>query len=354
MKIKKYILLITLISFSCSQESFEIRRNEDTLFHTKVGDALLPVLVRGNTESKKIILYINGGPGLTCIDVAHADLFNWKNGLEDKFAVAYYDQRGCGNAQGNFNENTLTIAQYIKDLDAIISVLKEKYDDPDIFLMAHSFGAFIGANYLLKDNFQEKIAGWISINGAYNFDFDLSWQYRREFLIDIAIEEINAQRNVEHWQNALIWAEENEEILTRSQKNEWYSIIGPPGGIVLPEEIADISVRDYLSIGFSSPYNPFPAYTSSNLEIVNDRLNEEAEGINLIEEVSGISIPILIMQGRYDDLVVIKETLDVFLNFSTPIEEKYAVIFTLSGHEPYITEPEGFKASITNFVTNIN
>jgi len=339
-----------IISGSC--ESFEHVTVANTFFQVRSEGTVLPVWVKGNTASGKFILFINGGPGLTSIDVARADMFQWSRGLEEHFSMVYYDQRGCGNAQGQFDESSLTIDQYVSDLDAIVNVIRNRFDDPELYLMGHSFGGFIGIRYLLKGDFQEKIEGWISIDGAYNFDFDLSWQYRRTFLVNIAEEEIQKGNNLEHWEDALAWTERNPVIATRQQKDEWRGYIGWPGGIIIPEELADLSVRQYLSIGFASSYNPVPAYLSPNLEIVNDRLNEDAEGQNLIEAVSAVTIPALLLWGRYDDLIVPEEGQAVYLHFGTAPQEKFFVLLPESSHEPYISDPEHFKSEVIDFVSN--
>ncbi len=331
-------------------EKFEFALDADTFFHVKIDGTELPVWVKGNTASSKFVIYINGGPGLTSIDVAKADMFNWSQGLEENFAMVYYDQRGCGNAQGNFDEKLLTVSQFVKDLDAIISVLNAKYENPDIYLMGHSFGSFIGVNYLLSSNYQTKIRAWISIDGAYNFDYDLSWQYRRTFLINIANEEISKGNMLDHWTAALDWTDVNQIITTREQKNKWRGFVGWPGGIIIPEELSSLSTRQYLRIGFSSSYNPFPAYLSKNLDIVNDRLNEDAEGKNFIAEVSKVTIPCLLIWGKYDDLIVPEEGLDVFNNFGTSANDKFYKIFPHSSHEPYISDPDNFKKEIIEFV----
>ena len=346
-----YLLAITIGFSSCTKvEEFEISENADTFFHVNVEQTVLPVWVRGNTASSKFIIYINGGPGSTSIDVARADMFNWSEGLEENFAMVYYDQRGCGNSQGNIDESTLTVQQYVEDLDAIVSVLESAYDNPQIYLMGSSFGGFIGINYLLTSDYQSKISGWISVDGAYNFDFDLSWQYRRTFLINIAKEEISQGNMIDHWTKALTWTNNNQIITTREQKNEWREFVGWPGEIIIPEELATLSARQYINIGFFSSYNPFPAYLSSNLKIVNNRLNEDAEGKNLITEVANVKIPSLLIWGRYDDLIVPEEGLDVFNNFGTSANDKFYKILPNSSHEPYISDPDNFKKEIIEFV----
>lgn len=342
------LLVINMLLFSC--EKFETSSEADTFFYVKNKGTELPVWVKGNTASGKFVIYINGGPGATSIDVARADMFNWSEDLESNFAMVYYDQRGCGNAQGNNDVKNLTVKQYVDDLDKIISVLRARYNQPQVYLLGASFGGFIGANYLLTDTLQKKISGWISVDGAYNFDFDLSWQYRRTFLINLAKEELAKGNKTEHWTKALEWTNQNAEISTREQKNEWRSYIGWPGEIIIPEELASLSLRQYMGIGFFSSYNPFPAYLSSNLELVNDRLNEDAEGTNLITAVSDITIPSLLLWGRYDDLIVPEEGLDVFKNFGTVESDKFYTILPNSSHEPYISDPENFSRVVIDFV----
>ncbi|WP_215223808.1 alpha/beta fold hydrolase [Echinicola shivajiensis] len=347
---KSLVMFAFSVLLTACSESFDSVTKADTFFHVKVDESVLPVWVKGNTASKKLVIYLNGGPGLTSLDVAKADMFDWSESLEKDLAMVYYDQRGCGNAQGKFDESSLNIEQFVKDLDAIVTVLKAKYENTEIYLMGHSFGSFIGVNYLLTADSQNKISGWISVDGAYNFDYDLSWQYRRSFLINIANEEIAKGNHIAHWTEALAWASETPRIESREDKNAWRDFIGFPGGIIIPEELADLSFGDYLGIGFASSYNPFPAYLSQNLAIVNDRLNEDAEGTNLIANVEKLSLPTLFIWGRYDDLIAPEEGMDVFENLGTPAEQKKFVLFLNSSHEPYINESEKFQSEIINFV----
>lgn len=361
-RIKLIICVFAALSLlSC--EKFELSTQADTFFQVKVEETVLPVWVKGNTASHKFIVYINGGPGLTSLDIARADMLGWSSVLEKDFAVVYYDQRGCGNSQGNFEstfshtkdkkspfESTLTITQYVKDLDAIISVLKAKYNAPSIYLMGHSFGGLIGANYLLTDNLQDKIEGFIAVDGAFNFDYSLTWKYRRDFLQNIADEEISLGNHVKHWNAALDWLGQNPIIESTEQKKQWRYYIGEPGGIILPEEQANLTLKDYLNIGFRSSYNPFPAYLSRNLKIVNDALNADAEGVNLTSAVKDLKLPTLFVWGRYDDLIPIEEAKVVFDSLGTQPMDKYFEPISKAGHEPFISAPDKFQLIISEFV----
>ena len=45
------------------KEEFEVGSGTEAFFHVRINKAQLPVMVRGNTASGKIILFVNGGPG---------------------------------------------------------------------------------------------------------------------------------------------------------------------------------------------------------------------------------------------------------------------------------------------------
>jgi len=350
-KFKNFLGLVLVCSFGLlSCEKDETNEKPPDFFHVKISNTELPVWIKGNTKNRKLILYVNGGPGLTSIDVASADMFGWSKILEDEFAMVYYDQRGCGNSQGNILETSLTVDQFTLDLEAIITVLISQYPGYQIYLMGHSFGSFIGANYLMDSARQSKISGWISVDGAFNFDYSLQWEYRRDFLTNIAHEEVAKGNNPGHWNEALAWAVSNPAISTDEQKDKWRDFIGDPGERIIPLEEGKLSFRQYMSIGFFSSYNPFPAYLSKNLEIVNDKLNKDAEGKNLISGLVGISLPTLFIWGRYDDLIPPELGQDAFMNLGTPDHLKKFFIMQESSHEPYISDPETFQNAIINFV----
>ncbi len=343
------LALLFLLAYS-SCERFESAPDADTFFHVKIEGTELPVWVKGNTSSENLVIFINGGPGLTTLDLASADLLDWGTNLENEFAMVYYDQRGTGNVHGNLDEATINMAQYVKDLDAIVDVLAAQYPSHRVFLMGHSYGGYIGANYLRTDQNQEKIAGWISIDGAYSFDQDARYIYRRAFLINIANEEIAKGNRGVHWQEALDWAAANPVIESREQRSEWRTFIGDPGEIILPDAQLSISTKEVLNILFTSSYNPFPAYFSDNLINTFLLLIQESEDVNLTDSVDVITLPSLFVQGRYDDLITPEETQVIFDNFGTDSFDKSLALFDDSGHEPFINEPEKFTTAIVDFV----
>ena len=111
-------LCLTMIVVSCSKQDFTGKPKAKDLFHVKNGDYLIPVAGKGNTASKKILLYIQGGPGINSLDFANIDYAGWGNTLEKEYALSYCYQTGTGNVQGNFTqgENVFFYPQRLSNL----------------------------------------------------------------------------------------------------------------------------------------------------------------------------------------------------------------------------------------------
>jgi pimeloyl-ACP methyl ester carboxylesterase len=208
------IVCIALMVTSCQKEDFELSSNANDMFHVKNGDYLIPVLVRGNTASKKIILFIQGGPGSNTLDFAKVDYPGWKNTLEKEYAIAYYDQRGTGNSQGNFTLGQSVYATYADDLHKVAAFLKQAYN-ADIIMLGHSFGGDVMYEYMIRYGDSGIPIKYISANSPVTTDSDedtLRWKFRRDFLYNTANLAISKNINVSAWNGVLQWLSVTPEI----------------------------------------------------------------------------------------------------------------------------------------------
>ncbi len=343
-----YLLIIAFVTILTACEKFELETEADTFFHVKVDGAELPVWVKGNTQSDKFVIFINGGPGLTSLDIASIDMLGWGERFEKEFAVVYYDQRGTGNAQGNIDPKSITLAQYITDLKSIVQIIKAQYPQGEVFLMGHSFGGFIGQHFLLEPDNQDLVNGWINVNGSTIVDIDKEWGYRLLFLKEIAQERI--REDSVKWGAALEWANNNDPIVNADQKSQWRQFIGHAGEGIIPDEGTSISLAGALRIVFASSYNIFPSYLSSNLNEVNNLLYEDIRGTDLLPELHKIRLPILTLWGKYDDIIPPQLGKTAFDTLGTPMIDRAFVLFEKSGHQPFINEPEKFQTEVMKFV----
>lgn len=357
MKLKSVLAIVclALLFSSCSKEDFELSSSANDLFHVKNGDYLIPVLVRGNTASKKILLYIQGGPGYASLDFAKVDYPEWKNSLENDYAIAYYDQRGTGNKQGNFSQGDLVLSTWIEDLHKVALFLEKAYG-AEIIMMGHSFGGDLMYRYIIEKGNSAVPVNYISIDAPVTTDSDadtLRWDFRREFLLNTANLEISRGTRIPEWNEVLQWLSVTPEIKKIPGDdpyqlfNQWNKYVEELINVDYPEK--PVSVQDYMNIVFTSNYNILAYLKSKYLENVVSMILDEEENDFLMNKLPLIqNVNILVIGGRYDDICPPEELVYVFDKIGT--SEKTLEIIDYAGHTPFTDQPNNFYTAITQFV----
>jgi len=349
------IICIALISNSCQKDAFEFSSNANDMFHVKNGDYMIPVLVRGNTASKKILLYIQGGPGYASLDFAKVDFPQWKNSLENDYAIAYYDQRGTGNKQGNFSQGDIVLSTWIEDLHKVSLFLKKAYG-AEIIMMGHSFGGDLMYRYMIAKAGSAVPSKYISIDSPVTTDSDadtLRWVFRREFLFNTANLEISRGKRISQWNEVLQWLSVTPEIKKLTGDNpyqlmkQWNTYVEDLIYVDYPEK--SVKVKDYLNIVFTSNYNILPYLNSKYTEAQVSRILDEEENDFLMNKLPLIQNQnILLIAGRYDDICP-PEELDFVFNQIGAVQKTMKII-DHAGHTPFVNQPNEFYSIIKQFV----
>lgn len=355
-----YILLfILIVAASCSKgkKDFTIGEHADNYFHVNNDDYAIPVWVRGNTSGKKIILYVQGGPAGNTMDFALIDYPGWKNTLEKDYAVAYYEQRGTGNRQGNFDLGESVLDTYVSDLHVVSTFLKNAYD-AEIIMMGHSFGGALVLRYMVEHNSDGVPSKYISLNGPVTTDLDsdtLRWKFRREFLYNTALLEISRGNNVSRWNEVLAWLDVTPVIKKLDGEkpyalmNQWNNYVEELIYPYYPEK--ELKLKDYMQI-FRAPYNPFPAYLRNDYDNGNGLgsvILDDEENYLIVNKLNQIDHQSLLMvTGRFDDICVPEELEFAYSLVSSPLKQMEIVDY--AGHEIYTHQPEKLNQLIKNFI----
>ncbi len=105
----------------------------------EINGARQGMIVKGRNLSDPVLLYLHGGM---------PDFFltqRFPTGLEDRFIVVWWEQRGMGMSfAGSAALKTLTARQLIEDTKTLSRLLGQRFGRDKIFLMGHSGGTFIG------------------------------------------------------------------------------------------------------------------------------------------------------------------------------------------------------------------
>jgi len=112
-----------------------------------------------------ICIFIHGGPG------AWSKSFEDLKGsnLEQHLSMVYYDQRGCGRSDKSANGN-YSLQTMVDDIDLI----RQHFKADKVYLLAHSFGGILAANYALK--YPDHVKGLILTNSTLNLRYSLENQ----------------------------------------------------------------------------------------------------------------------------------------------------------------------------------
>jgi proline iminopeptidase len=98
------------------------------------------------------VVILHGGPGFD-----HNNMRQFEE-LAKNFNVILYDQRASGNSSGNVDEESITVDNFVKDLEGLRKNLKLG----KINLIGHSWGGFLGMSYGIK--YPDKLRSLVLIN----------------------------------------------------------------------------------------------------------------------------------------------------------------------------------------------
>ena len=335
----KIIVLIIILCtiFSCSND-INLENLSDTIF-VRHKDADMPAYIYGNGSEKVFLIILHGGPGGIGLSYRSRTI---KSKIEKECAVVYFDQRGSGMAQGSYSENGISIDIMAEDILALVKVIKHKYgDDSRFFLMGHSWGGTLGPATLLKD--QSDFLGWIDVDGAHNTQ-GIYLEYINNFN-RIASEQIEAENDINYWESVIdlvntVDPEYNQDDVYRlnNEAFEAEEVLHDAGFI-------NREVDDDNNIIFK--YTPLTViWNMQNTQSILD--SDLFQNINFKDRLSEITIPSLVLWGRYDMVVPIQFAYDSYDNLGS--NEKELVIFENSGHSPMTTEPDLFADKVIAFI----
>jgi pimeloyl-ACP methyl ester carboxylesterase len=307
----------------------------------------MPAYIYGNASDKIFIILLHGGPGNNALDFRTS---RSAKELEEKYAIVYWQQRGQGSSEGHFDADDITIDLMTEDLNAVLKVLKYKYgNESRFFLMGHSWGGELGTAFLIKDDNQLQINGWIEVDGAH--DIPKINIEAIKMLINVGNEQIELNNNSEKWQDILDYVmqidtnninnETGREINRQSHQAERYllndNFIQKPEGKTM-QDIAIMYQQDWLTGIISACYT----------YVYNSKFYNEIETTSLTGELNKISIPCLFLWGKYDFVVPSQLGVDAYNLVNTT--DKKVVIFEKSGHFPMENQADEFVDNVVTFI----
>ncbi|WP_407343136.1 alpha/beta fold hydrolase [Pengzhenrongella phosphoraccumulans] len=99
------------------------------------------IMLRGRDSGAPVLLFLEGGPGGTAV----GSMRQVGQGLEEDFVVATWEQRGTGKSAAALEPAaTLTVDQAVRDAIEVSEYLRDRFDQPKIYLVGSSWGTILG------------------------------------------------------------------------------------------------------------------------------------------------------------------------------------------------------------------
>jgi pimeloyl-ACP methyl ester carboxylesterase len=338
-----FLFSVMLIFSGCQKENISFSDNASEVFYVENAGASMRVMVDGNTLSNTFIIIIHGGPG------ASAYLYDTKyinQNLGNKYAMVYWDQRNAGASQGSSNGGNLHLGQMVDDLKKVIDVLRFRYGQGiSIFLVGHSFGGMIAADFVTNPDLQNMIRGLVNVDGSHNYP--LNDTLTREMLISTGQYEVSKNRNTDSWDPIINYckAHKGNFSFEESQQLESYGVEA--------EKYID-SVKTYsifneiLKYAISGNY-PLTAMASNLIFSDDSNFNNELAITAFSNALPNVTIPVLLLWGKYDFVCPPSLGKDFFDRIRST--EKKMVISPISGHNMIFQDKKLFCDEVSLFVS---
>ena len=303
---KKIIIYIIFISFfcNCTESKKNLFFEEGT---KKINGTELYYQIIGSGEP---IVIVHGGPGLS-----HNYFLPSLKSLSDKHRLIFYDQRASGKSDLNINSESITLDNFVRDIDE----LRNSLGIEKLNLMAHSWGGILAMKYAIM--FPNKIKSLILINSVG------------------ASSEIVNQSNLEL-----------AKRFTRKDSIQRVKIFNSEEF----KERKPKAIESLMKIGFKHQFYNKTYIDSLNLSLNNNYIKTSQLLQNLAKDLTeydfhsdlkSIQCPTLLIYGNYDPLTQLAAP-----KIHKSIDNSKLIILDKCGHFPFIEKQNEFNKVLIDFM----
>ena len=286
-----------------------------------------PIVEEGRAPANGIELYyqilgqgrpvviLHGGPGMD-----HGYLLPGMAALADTYQMIFYDQRAVGRSSGSTDEASLTVDNYVEDLEG----LRKARGLETITLLGHSWGGGLAMFYAIAhpDRVDALIlANSVGATSEFWGPFRRTIEERLRPEDRQAIEQINASE---------AYRQRTPEAVMALAR------------VYFSTYCYDRAVCGRLRLDYTER-------TAANGQEISKRLYDARLGFyDIRQQVSRLSCPALIIHGDTDPIPVdVAATLHRLLPHST------FVVLPHCGHFPYLEVPEEFFRQVRAFLQQL-
>jgi pimeloyl-ACP methyl ester carboxylesterase len=255
-------------------------------------------------------------------------------GLEQYFTVCWWDQRGSGlSYSDSMDYKNLTVEQNINDIRSVTEYLINRYHKNKIFLLAHSWGTFIGIQAVEK--YPQYFYAYIGVGQHSNQKESERISYR--YILNAYQKQNNKSGLRDLGKYANIDSDENTLIRYSNSvfRDESMHKLGIGTMRNMSSVIKGIFIPSFFFHGYTvkEKINLWKGKAKINKY---SNLRKEQIDTDLTKTIKEISIPVVFMSGKYDYTVNWELSKSFYETISC--NNKKFIIFENSAHSPLFEE----------------
>ncbi|MFX1416136.1 MAG: alpha/beta fold hydrolase [Promethearchaeota archaeon] len=301
-----------------------------------LGDLKQWIFIRGVDRNNPVLIFLHGGPGEPSVGMSSCRRLDSE--LIEHFTVVHWDQRGAGKSYSSrIPVDSMSLDRLVEDCNELIDYLRNKFDTPKVFIVAHSSGTLIGIRTAHK--YPEKVHAYVGAAQIINDCEHETVNY------NFILEEAKRLGNEKH--QAAIEAIGLPPYDTPQKLWEKANYIVRYGGMM-----ADFSIGKM--IGLVLPYLTSPEYSllegirtlmGKGRDFTTYALWKELSEVDLAREIDSVRVPIFFFEGKYD-MITPTVVVEDFFNQLNAERGKRLVIFEHSAHYAMLEEKEKYLRTL--------
>lgn len=257
------------------------------------------VLIEGKSKDNPVVITLHGGPGTPIpFSVGCRGLFPV---FTDEFIMVYWDQLGCG-INNHVIDNSFSIDTFVQMTEELIEKIKVKFPNNKIMIFSTSWGSILSAKLLGKN---PHAVDSVIACGQIIKDVFICDEVRNTLAeTNIPMKKLEIIKNV----TVNNFKEKDLQLISnalRKYTNAYQNKVGKkaPMGTIIKGLLTspDYKMKDFKAI-------------MVNGYMKNSSLWKEIIQINLTEQLRGVQVPYMILQGDTDIIASTKSVKELVDN----------------------------------------
>ncbi|SCX40027.1 alpha/beta fold hydrolase [Nitrosospira sp. Nsp1] len=278
------------------------------------------------SRSNPALILLHGGPG-----ASESALFrHYNSALEQHFLVVYWEQRGTGRSfHLDIPPPSMTIAQFVRDLDEVVEMVRQRFEKDKVVLLGHSWGTVLGTIYASLH--PEKISAYFGIAQIADVPQGRRLSYA------FAVAEARKRKNSKAISELRIvgpppYASVDDMLTT----GKWVERFG---GVFHADLSTEKLIWSALGTDEANLIDLVRFGQGNRFSLI--QLEDKISQLNPSERYLSFDMPVFFLLGRYDRHVPAILAEQYFARIKAPF--KCLVWFEYSAHNPPFEEPAKFN-----------